>query len=398
MRGVYGPPLQGKTEVERIIDHIGEHNNGPTVVFFGGIHGNEPAGILALKEVMRNLKIQKEPVYGEVYAIAGNLGALKQGVRFHTQDLNRIWSEARIKAVQEEQWEHSTDEKELLELYKLLQSILETGKPPFYFFDLHTTSGPTSPFIVLNDSLLNRKFASNYPLPIILGIEEYLTNALLSFINELGYVSLGFESGQHDDPVAIQNAIDFVQHTLMLTGTIQRTSNEKMILKDDFGKPISSAHKFYEIYYQHTIKPEDEFQMLPGFINFQRVSKEESLALFNGKPFITKRKRQIFMPLYQDQGSEGFYFIRPIPKVLLGVSKVLRKVKVDHLLVVLPGVQWKSEKKDTLLVDLRVARFLAKPIFHLLGYRARQFSQTHLIVKSRETASRNQEYKHAKWF
>ena len=110
------------------------------------------------------------------------------------------------------------------------------------------------------------------------------------------------------------------------------------------------------------------------------------------------KERQIFMPLYQDQGGEGFYFIRPIPKFLLWLSKELRRFKVDHLLVKLPGVKWKSDKKDTLIVDQRVARFMAKSIFHLLGYRTRQLDETHLVVKSREIASRNSDYKNTSWF
>ena len=44
--------------------------------------------------------------------------------------------------------------------------------------------------------------------PIVLGIEEYLQGPLLSYINTLGYVSLGFESGQHDNKQAILKAMD----------------------------------------------------------------------------------------------------------------------------------------------------------------------------------------------
>ena len=383
--------LKDTAKVQRIIDHLKGNGNGPTVVFFAGIHGNEPAGVVALKQVFKKLRSKKIDLGGEIFAVTGNLGALKKHVRFQTVDLNRIWFPERIKNILSQKHTNNEEEGELKSLYGVLHEILEKGSPPFYFIDLHTTSSDTTPFIVLNDSLLNRKYASNYPLPIILGIEEYLEGALLSYINELGYVSLGFESGQHNDGKAVENCIDFIAFTLQLT-------NAAPTLKKNGNNFDDGSHKFYEIYHQHTIGPEDRFKMFPGFINFQEIPKRTDIAMSNDKVIKTKKARQIFMPLYQDQGGEGFYFIRPIPKFLLWLSKELRRFKVDHLLVKLPGVQWKSDKKDTLIVDQRIARFMAKSIFHLLGYRARQFDETHLVVKSREIASRNNEYKNTNWF
>lgn len=383
--------LKDTAKTQRIIDYLKGKPNGPTVVFFAGIHGNEPAGVVALKQVFKKLRSKKIDLGGEIFAVAGNLGALKKHVRFQTVDLNRIWFPERIKNILIQKHTKNEEEEELKSLYGMLREILEKGSPPFYFIDLHTTSSDTTPFIVLNDSLLNRKYASNYPLPIILGIEEYLEGALLSYINELGYVSLGFESGQHRDKKAVENCIDFIAFTLQLTDVAPT-------LKNDGNNFDGASHKFFEIYHQHTIGPEDKFKMFPGFVNFQKIPKGTDIAMSNGEVIKTKKARQIFMPLYQDQGGEGFYFIRPIPEFLLWLSKELRHFKVDHLLVKLPGVQWKSDKKDTLIVDQRIARFMAKSIFHLLGYRARQFDETHLVVKSREIASKNNEYKNTNWF
>ncbi|NAY92720.1 aspartoacylase [Muricauda sp. JGD-17] len=397
MPEVYSKALDETIKVERIIDHLKGEQDGPTLVFFAGIHGNEPAGVFALKHVLKELKIQETPVNGEVYAIAGNLNALKKSVRFEKEDLNRIWFPQRIKDITAQ--EHlNNEEEELASIFDLINKILQNGKPPFYFIDLHTTSSDTYPFIVLNDSLLNRKYASNYPLPTILGIEEYLEGALLSYINELGYVSLGFESGSHDDIKAIKNSIDFIRYTLGITSAVPFKEQEMLRLREEIFRSGGVSNRFYEIYYQYDIEPKDQFEMLPGFINFQKICKGVELATNNGEVLTTKGKRQIFMPLYQDQGKEGFYFIRPIPRILLWISKGLRRFKVDHLLVKLPGVTWKSIRKDALVVDQRVAKFLAKSIFHLLGYRARQFDRTHLVVKSREIASKTKEYANTKWF
>lgn len=371
---------------------------GPTVVFFAGIHGNESAGVFALKHVINELRLRQTPIHGQVYAIAGNLGALQQNVRFQEKDLNRIWSGPDIELLGTKRKQLSPDENELRELHHLLLGILRENRPPYYFIDLHTTSSDTSPFMVLNDSLLNRKFASNYPLPTILGIEEYLVGALLSYINELGYVSLGYESGRHDDILAIRNSIDFVRYTLGITRATYLEGHALEKLRQEIRASGTVANKFYEIYYQYEITEGSDFKMHPGFVNFQEIPKGKELAVANESTLTTNKRRQIFMPLYQNLGSEGFYFIRSIPRVLLWISKGLRKIKVDHLLVQLPGIKWVSLKKDAMLVDQRIAKFMAKSFFHLLGYRARQLDKTHLVVKNRESASRNKEYKDTRWF
>ncbi len=395
---VHSIALDETLEVDRVIDHIKGKEGGPTVVFFGGVHGNETAGVFALKEIFQEIRSKNIPVNGEVFAISGNLGALESRQRFQNEDLNRIWFPERIENIVKKNNINHNEEDELNHLYLQLENILDTGKPPFYFLDLHTTSSDTSPFMVLNDSLLNRKYASNYPLPIILGIEEYLKGALLSYINELGYVSLGFESGQHDDDKAVQNCIEFIRYSLALTQAIDISKKRKQQLKNAISQSSAVPNKFYEIYHQHDIGPQDSFKMCPGFVNFQVVPKGKSLALVDGVQLKTTKKRQVFMPLYQDQGNEGFYFIRPIPKLSLWLSKELRRFKVDHLLVKLPGVEWGDDEKDTLVVDQKVARFFAKSFLHLLGYRARKFDRSHLIAKNRESASKSSEYANTAWF
>lgn len=395
---VHSIALEETVKVDRVIDHIVGIEKGPTMVFFGGVHGNEPAGVFALRQVFNEIRSKRQSVKGEIYAISGNLGALATHQRFQQEDLNRIWFPDRIEDIIEKKKIHHNEENELSQLYLLIQDILENSNPPFYFLDLHTTSSDTTPFMVLNDSLLNRKYGSNYPLPIILGIEEYLKGALLSYINELGYVSLGFESGQHDDEKAIRNSVDFIWYSLALTQSLDVSKKEKELLREKISNTSNDSYRFYEIYHQHDIGPENDFEMFPGFSNFQKVPKGASLALVDGVELKTTKKRQLFMPLYQKQGNEGFYFIRPIPKIWLWLSKELRRFKVDHIIVKLPGVEWADGKKDTLVVDQRIARFFAKSFLHLMGYRARQSDKTHLMAKNRERASKFTEYTDALWF
>lgn len=390
-------PKTNPLRFNRMIGHIKGASPGPTVVFFGGVHGNEPAGIHALNAVLKQLAQKEETLKGTFFAIAGNLPALDKNVRFLQEDLNRIWLPHRIGNPVLNGTFLESDVREMHALHREIKHILKHFPPPFYFVDLHTTSGETEPFIVMNDSLLNRRFTKNYPLPIILGIEEYLTGALLSYMNEMGFVAFGFESGQHNDKRAVLNAENFIWYTLGLTGFYPMPETLLNDYRIELYKSNKASKRFFEIYYQHLIKEETNFKMLPGFDNFQTVPKNTPIAIENQKQIILDKKRQLFMPLYQDKGYEGFYFIRRIPLFFLWLSKYCRKLRLDGLLARLPGIKWASSKKEALYVDKRIARFFAKSIFHLLGYRTREMDKDHFVLRNREGNSKDKDYKGAPW-
>lgn len=129
--------LEKTTRSNRVIDHIKGKKRGPTVVFFGGVHGNETAGVFALKNVFGEIRSQKTQVNGELYAISGNLGALESRQRFQDEDLNRIWLPERIERIVINNEIHHNEENELNQLYLLVQDILKKSNPPFYFLDSH---------------------------------------------------------------------------------------------------------------------------------------------------------------------------------------------------------------------------------------------------------------------
>lgn len=390
MTKVHSKALDQSIEVERIIGHLQGEEPGPTVVFIGGIHGNEPAGIFALLRVFEEVRKKNIPIKGHVYALSGNLWALERGERYHQQDLNRLWTSDNVKGLLDSNLElWNEDISQQVDIYKTIKKILATEPGPFYFLDLHTTSGETIPFLTVNDSLLNRKVALHYPVPIILGIEEYLEGPLLSYINELGFVAFGFEGGQHDDLSSIENHISFIYLSLAIAGAMDRTDidynhNFELLAKNTFGQ-----RHIYEIHSRYEIKEGEVFMMKPGFTNFKWVMKGEEIAISNGEMVCASCRGQILMPRYQVQGNDGFFFIRRISPFFLTLSASLRKIRFDRILPLLPGIRWTSDKQDELVVNRKVARLFTKQFFHLLGYRSRQIGDTHLVVKHREAVSLN---------
>ncbi|MEJ1221428.1 succinylglutamate desuccinylase/aspartoacylase family protein [Sediminicola sp. 1XM1-17] len=385
---------------ERIIGHLAGSEMGPTVVFFGGIHGNEPSGCTAIQEVFQQIQSESIPITGNVYGIRGNISAQLQGMRFVVQDLNRMWTEEQISTIlKKEEGDLGAEERELSEIYKLLAQILKTGTPPFYFVDFHTTSSKTLPFITINDALINRRFSSLFPVPTILGMEEYLQGPLLSYINTLGYLSLGFESGQHIEKEAVLNSIAFLWLTLVFSGAL--TKDAVPNFSDYYRQLQQSAENnrtFYDIVHRHNIAPKDKFEMLPGFESFEKISKGMVVAKVGHQEIRAPRSARIFMPLYQKQGEDGFFLIKSIPPMALKLSALMRGFRMDSLLTILPGITWESKKDGMLIVNVSTARFLAKPIFHLLGYRNRVLDKQRILMTNRERTAKTFMYKDTPWF
>jgi len=394
---VHSKALDQSIEVDRMIGHIKGTKPGPTLIFMGGVHGNEPSGVFALQKVLKDLK--KKKISGTVYAISGNLWALERGVRFDKEDLNRVWTAEKLKTLPTTSEDApNKDVLQQIEIYELLISILRNDSGPFYFFDLHTTSSETVPFLTVNDSLLNRRFTIQYPIPIILGIEEYLEGPLLSYINEKGYVAFGYESGQHDSMSSVENHISFVYLSMVFCGILKKEDIDFHRYYDRLAKSTGDVRHIYEIYYRYLIKPNEDFKMRSGFFNFQRVRAGEELAESNQTVIKAEWDGRIFMPLYQSQGSEGFFTIRKILPIFLLLSALLRKIRLDSWLTLLPGVRWHDKQKHSLIVNRRIAIFFTKQFFHLLGYRSKQVDKTHLIMKNRERRSRDKEYENEDWY
>jgi len=361
-------------------------NKAPTVIVFGGIHGNEPAGILALQKVIQKIEQENLKFKGNFYAIAGNLNALKKGLRFEAVDLNRIWTHENLIELSNNGQDFSPEQKEQEKIYKIIQEIEHENNGPLYFIDLHTTSSVTIPFITISDSLNNRNFSNKFSVPIVLGIEEYLDGPLLTYINEFGYISLGFEAGQHNDTQSVLNFEAFVWQVLVASKCLDRKELEAFKYYQFVLDEYKEHKNFYEIDYRYYLKENASFKMLNGFENFQHVSRHEVLAHKGTKEIKSPLKGQIFMPLYQKQGKDGFFIVRRISQFWLILSIVARKLHLHNLLRILPGINQDKNNKYTLIVNPRVAKFLATEIFHLFGYRkkTKKGLKLHFIKRDRD--------------
>jgi succinylglutamate desuccinylase len=238
-----------------------------------------------------------------------------------------------------------------------------------------------------------------FAVPKVLGIEEYLEGPLLSYINQLGYVSLGFESGQHTDEIAVKNSISFINLALVYAEILNAKDLDNMLQHENsLRESAENNTKTYEVIYRHKIEPNEDFRMCEGYKSFQNVDEGIVIAVSDGASISLNKAATLFMPLYQKAGEDGYYLIKPIPKLALKLSAILRALKFDNVLVVLPGISWFDKTKEILLVNTKTAKYLAKQIFHLLGYRSYQLDRNNLKFYNRERMSKKAMYKHLNWY
>ncbi len=371
--------------MERVLGRVRGLRPGPTLVGLAALHGNERAGLKALRSVLVALESRREAISGEFVAMAGNLTALAAGKRYIDRDLNRVWSSERMDVLRRTGTvDGSVEEREQLEILRTLEEVVELARGPMYVLDLHTTSGGGGAFSTFGDTLPNRDFAAHIPVPMVLGLEELIEGTLQGFLGYHGVVAVIFESGQHDEEAAVLRAEAATWISVGSAGLLPErllpevTTARKVLRRETRGLPEA-----LEMRYRHGITPADAFRMKPGFRNFQPVTRGQVVASdVRGKVRMPGSGR-ILMPLYQEQGEEGFFLIREFHPFWLRLSWALRRVEVDRMALRLPGVRRHPGFPDAVLVDKRVARWYAVQVFHLLGFRMHEDAGTHILLRRR---------------
>ena len=374
------------TANNHVIGSFRGSNPGPTLIIVGSTHGNEPAGIIAARQVVSRLeKLCHLLLRGEVVFLSGNTRARARGLRYIDSDLNRHWTDRNLPANQPgvRRAPACSEDLEQRELLDVLGPVLARAQGEIYFLDLHTTSADGVPFATVGDTLRNREFALCFPVTIMLGIEEQLDGTLLEYVNNLGAITMGFEAGQHTCRSSIEHAEAIIWIALAATRCLRREDMPELDRYRARLERASGGARIVEIRYRHPVMPDDGFEMEPGFVNFQTVRRGQLLAREYRGPVRARETGLIIMPRYQALGDDGFFLGREVRPFWLKVSKALRRLNIGDYVHLLPGVERHGEKSDTLIVNTRIARLFPLQIFHLLGFRKRRWNNNYLEVSRR---------------
>ncbi len=216
-RGVDG--VSGTTLYEAVDAH-GAPIPGPRAAVMARTHGNEPLGDPVLEQLAAC--VAAELVAGSVLAVRANEAAAALDVR-HTptgSDLNRLWDPATLARLAASPREAlSYEEARAAELAPLLATTDA-------ILDLHSTSRPAAPFLVLRDDQRHAAVALHLGVRnLVTGVHEngVLSGGMAANLGlwpgekgaRLGFV---FEAGQHTDPANGARAWDVTRRYLALLG------------------------------------------------------------------------------------------------------------------------------------------------------------------------------------
>ena len=387
MTKVTHPTLHETTEVDRVLGRYSRNAAGPTVLFLCGTHGNETASVFAMKRVFAALERLQPELRGETMAaFAGNLRALREGVRYIDSDLNRGWIPRRLRNLGfldagDEVRGHEA--KEQRELKAMLEQVIGRAQGEIFVLDLHTTSSESPPFCAISDTIRNRRVAVQFPLPCVVGFDEETKGTFLNYINELGITGVALESGQHDAVEAVDNCEAFVWLALGVLGCL----DEDQIPDRDAhharlaGYPLGRS-RIFDLVHRHLIGPEDGFTMRPGYATFDEIAEGEHLADDRDGPVLAELPGRIFMPLYQKQGDDGYFIVQERDEAWLAESERLRAEGADTALLELPAVQKHPEDPYTIVVDMYAWRELRDRL-HMLGFRRRRREGENYVITRR---------------
>lgn len=299
--------------MERVIDRILGEESGPTLIVVGGVHGNEPAGVEAARQVLAELRQSASPVRGELIALTGNTRALAAGRRYLVRDLNRQWTpsaiaESHAAVSRGVKPEDEPEQHETVELRAAIEEIVARKRGPVFALDLHTTSSEGTPFGVVGPTPAHREFASHFELPSLARLEEQLPGVLTGYLGTQGIVTFAIEGGEHASKRSREHLAAAILVGLKASGVV---ASEHLPGLDAANASLRRARgelpKLIEVLSRHAVLPEHGFQMEPGFATIQPTFAGTLIARDRAGEIRAPSDCLVLLPLYQAQGNDGFF-------------------------------------------------------------------------------------------
>lgn len=288
-------------ERNRVIGGAEGKAPGPLLIILGAVHGNEPAGVLALESIVEQLRDRSLPRRGTLLGLVGNLGAFRQNRRYVDRDLNRLFLPDRLAQA-------SAEREEARELLATIAAAIEEFAPTeLVVMDIHTTTADGGDFVTAADDTASDALAKRFGVPVVFGLTGVLRGTLVAyFTNEnLGLPTRAFayEAGQHTAPESAVRAERIIWKLLRELDMVDSPPAPLAPPAPDL-RPQLTRVKF-----RLAIPPGSAFAMMPGFSNFDPVQAGQPLAVLDGETVVNDYDGYILMPLYQAQGEDGYFVV-----------------------------------------------------------------------------------------
>jgi hypothetical protein len=370
---------QSTGELPRVLGVRDAGRRGPLVLIVAGQHGNEARGIDAARELLAELPeldSDGRAVHGRIVVLSGNRAALKRGVRHQGKDLNRLWTAGEVAALATRPAaSDGPDEAELRELHAALMGEItargwaaDAASREVILVDLHSTSAGGGGFTIVADSIPSRALACAVPLPVILGLEERLEGPLLTWMAQQAHTAVVLEGGQHDDPLTTRTCVAALWLMLAKAEVVGHDHPRIEPARAFLERVSHGLPPVMDLSYVHPVQPGDTYVMEPGWRNFMRVCRDQSLALQNGDVVQAPLDGYMLMPLYQGLGKEGYFLCRPVSHAWITLSRLARRSRLELVLRLAPGVRALDLRQGLCRTRRRLSRLVVGAL-HLFGYR-----------------------------
>jgi uncharacterized protein len=265
---------------------ISANADGPSLVFFSGIHGNEVSGVHAIEKLLFDLfggaRILKR---GTLTLVRANEQALAAEQRYLKLNMNRLFREAYEDGINRNCYEFLRTQQ----LKPLLQNC-------DYFLDFHSAPSAQEPFLVAEREAVD--FYSKLGIgQIITGWSKFSAGPIggdaENFAGSHGAVAATLESGSHFEKSAIDVSCRTAVTMLGQLGMIKPAPLEPGI------KPT-----IVDMYAVVT-KQFPDFRYAGEVTNFQPISKGATYAYENGGPLTVAEDSYLLIPMKPEDTKIG---------------------------------------------------------------------------------------------
>jgi len=260
--------------------------DGPRVVFFSGIHGNEVSGVHAIEKLLfdffggtRSLK------RGKLTLVRANEQALAVEQRYLKLNMNRLFRDKYEDGVDRTCYEFLRTQQ--------LKPLLEACD---YFLDFHSAPSAQEPFLVAERKAVD--FYSKLGIgQIITGWSKFSAGSIggdaENFAGSHGAVAATLESGSHFDKGAIdvscRTAIAMLQMLDMIEPARVEPANKPTIVD----------------MYAVVTKQFPDFRYAGEATNFQPISAGATYAYQNGGPLTVAEDSYLLIPMKPEDTKIG---------------------------------------------------------------------------------------------
>lgn len=282
---------------------LGNDSSYPHLYFSACIHGNEVGSLPALSTFIESLINQKIHYPGTITISLGNLEAMRAGVRFVKNDMNRHFGDPAAKG------------SEALRANELCQLIDECD----IFVDLHQTIEPTTePFYVISDTQENRYWAQ------ALGVAQKAILRNPQVDTYLTATTYAYKQKKLAATIELSQKGFYESATLLTKKSIERTM--ELTLRWQQGASLESLSKNETALTFLIMAHYEKFDgplchLLPGWSNLSPIRKGQIFGKNHaGKDLFSPLEGYILFPKYIERDSHGAA-IAPLPKDIITILK-----------------------------------------------------------------------------